>query len=243
MKQIVVFLVAYLAAGSAFAQINCNEGLEPIDSAAASPMGPLEFVQTVAVKDLAHARAFATYGYTLDLTVQTLQGDVVDGEFHQIITLGFDAAGARRATVKSELINSLSRLKFLDRDINGFADMLPFAFSPGNLADLDIVYSGRQKVGEIDASVFDAVPRASQSPFRGFQGRAWVRASDNAISKTCSRSSSFPIAPLRFDIQRAQIDGEYWFPVLLRADEDAEIGTTKVHVRVIAKYSDYQARR
>ena len=40
---------------------------------------------------------------------------------------------------------------------------------------------------------------------------------------------------------RGEVGGEYWFPVLLRADEDTEIGGDKVHVRVTVKYSDYQA--
>ena len=77
---------------------------------------------------------------------------------------------------------------------------------------------------------------------RAFRGRAWVREIDGAIVKVCARSSAFPIAAMRFLEQRAEVGGQNWFPVLLRADEDAKIGDGTVRVRVTVKYSAYKPR-
>jgi hypothetical protein len=242
MKLVAVVLIALLIAGQSFAQIDCNQGMEPLDGKAESPMSAMDFVQTAAAKELTFVKAFATYGYVLDLTVQTVQGDTVDGEFHQVTTFGFDAGGARRATVTSGPVSTLSRLKLSDKDISSFNDMLPFALTPSNLADLDVVYSGRQKVGEIDASVFDVLARDSPTPTHRLQARSWVHTRESAIIKTCSRGSGSPIAPLRYESVRQQVGGQYWLPALLRADEDVEVGSDKVHVRVTVKYSDYQPR-
>ncbi|MFI5000563.1 MAG: hypothetical protein ACHQK9_11860 [Reyranellales bacterium] len=242
MKQHSLFLAVLLAATPALAQVDCNQGMEPIDSTAESRLSANEFVQIAAAKEQTFVKAFATYGYIIDLTVQTVQGDTVDGEFHQVTTFGFDASGTRRAVVTTGPVNTLSRLTLSDKDINGFNDMLPFALTPSNLADLDVVYSGRQKMGEINTSVFDALARDSPAaPSPRLQARAWVHPRGNVIIKTCSRGRTSPIAQLRYDSMRQEVGGEYWFPALLRADEEAEIGGAKVHVRVTVKYSDYQA--
>jgi hypothetical protein len=65
---------------------------------------------------------------------------------------------------------------------------------------------------------------------------------DNAVMHLCGRTRSSPIAPMRYDVQRAPIDDKYWFPVQIRADEDARISGDTIHVRLAAKYSDYKAR-
>src|SRR5436190_1528307 len=51
-----------------------------------------------------------------------------------------------------------------------------------------------------------------------------------------------PIAPMRFEVVRALVGEQYWFPVTIRADEDPRIGDQTVHVRVTVKYSNYKAR-
>jgi hypothetical protein len=47
---------------------------------------------------------------------------------------------------------------------------------------------------------------------------------------------------MRFDVLRVPVDEKYWFPALIRADEDARISGDTVHVRLTAKYSEYKAR-
>jgi len=97
--------------------------------------------------------------------------------------------------------------------------------------------------GGIDVpSVLGSRSTDLRSGFGGFEGRAWVRAREDAVMRLCGRSSGSPIAPMRFEVVRALVDGQYWFPVLIRADEAAPIGDDKVHVRVTVKYSNYKAR-
>jgi hypothetical protein len=86
------------------------------------------------------------------------------------------------------------------------------------------------------------MPRNATADVRGFEGRAWVRTRDDAVMRLCGRSSSAPIAPMRYQVVRALVDDQYWFPVSIRADEDARIGKETVRVRVTVKYSNYKAR-
>jgi hypothetical protein len=87
------------------------------------------------------------------------------------------------------------------------------------------------------------LPRNPSGEIRGFEGRAWVRAREDAVMRLCGRSSATPVAPMRFEVIRALVDDQYWFPVSIRADEEAQVGKgDKVHVRVSVTYSNYRSR-
>jgi len=148
----------------------------------------------------------------------------------------------RTARPLSTPTNTLKRLALSDKDIDTFINAPPFALTADVLADKDAVYSGRQRMGDHNTSVFDMLPRNQQAPLRGFIGRTWVWARQESVLRTCGRSSAFPIAPLRYEVRRAQVANENWFPALIRADEEASIGDANVRVRVTVTYSNYKAR-
>ena len=152
----------------------------------------------------------------------------------------FDANGPRREPILTT-VNTLKRIKFADRDVEALRDA--FTLTPDRVSTGDIVYSGRQKVGEVNAALFDVLPRNPTGEIRGFEGRAWVRTSADAVMRLCGRSNATPIAPMRFEVIRALVDDQYWFPVSIRADEEAQVGKDeRVHVRVTVTYSNYKAR-
>ena len=235
---VIALALALAVAGPAVAQVKCGEDLPPIDRDADSRLSAQDFVRDVTAKEAAFAKALGNFGYTVEASVQTLTGDTVDGEFRQVATLGFDEKGPRRQVTDS--VNTLQRIKFAERDIDALRDA--FILTPDRIATGDIVYSGRQRTGQFNASLFDILPRDAAGEIRGFQGRVWVRARENAVMRLCGRSALAPIAPLRVEMVRAPVAEQYWFPVLIRADEDAKVGDATVHVRVTIKYSNYTAR-
>jgi hypothetical protein len=203
-------------------------------------MSAQDFIRVLSGKESASAKAMANYGYTVDATIETLDGDTVDGEYHQVSMQGFDDKGPKREPILTT-VNTLKRIKFADRDVEALRDA--FFLTPDRVTTGDIVYSGRQRVGDVNAALFDVMPRNQDAEIKGFQGRAWVRASADAVMRLCGRSSATPIAPMRFQVIRALVDDQYWFPVSIRADEDAQIGKDeKVHVRVTVTYSNYKSR-
>jgi hypothetical protein len=241
MPYVALFLAALLLAVPALAQVNCTEGMDPIDTGAPSRMSPVEFTHAIGAKEVAFAKAFASFGYTAEIDVQTLQGDVVDGAYHRKTTIGFDASGARLMKTPEAPTNTLTRLRLSDKDIDALL-VPPFAITADNLTEKDVVYSGRQRVGEHNASVFDLLPRNEQAPLRGFNGRVWVWNSQNIVLKTCGRSASYPVGPFQYEVVRERVGEENWFPILIRADEEMRSGDNSVHVRVTVRYSDYKAR-
>ena len=240
MPRFVILLLALLLAWPAAAQIKCSDGMGALERDAESRMSARDFIKEVATNETVFSKAFASYCYKLEVSVQTLTGDAVDGEYRQASTVDFGANGERRETVTEGPVNTLKRLKLRDRDFETLREA--FSLTATKVSDNDIVYAGRQTIGDINAAVFDILPRNQAADIRGFEGRVWVRARDNAIIHICGRTSASPIAPMRFDVVRAPVDEKYWFPVLIRADEDARISGDTVHVRLTVKYSDYKAR-
>ncbi len=238
-----LILVSVLSASSpALARIDCNEGLEPIDTSADSPLTAQDFITVVASKERTLAKTFAAFAYKLEVVVQTLRDEKVDGEFRQVIDSGFDDQGMRRDTISGS-VNTLKRVKFSEKDVWAFRDSLPFTLTVDKLADRDIVYSGRQRIGEFRAHVFDIIPRNWQDADRAFIGRTWVRGRGMSIVRTCGRTPGFPIARMRFEGVRGQVPGtDDYLPISIRADEEVTVDDDRVHVRVDVKYTNYKLR-
>ena len=240
MPRFVILLLTLQLAWPAAAQVKCSEGMAPLERDAESRMSAQDFIKEVATNETVFFKAFASYGYKFEVSVQTVDGDTVDGEYRRTSIVDFDANGQRRETVTEGPVNTLTRLKLGDRDFETLREA--FSLTATKVSDNDIVYAGRQKVDDINTAVFDILPRNQAADIHGFEGRVWVRARDNAIIHICGRTSASPLAPMRFDVLRVPVDEKYWFPALIRADEDARISGDTVHVRLTAKYSEYKAR-
>jgi hypothetical protein len=233
-------LVTPAWATPASAQVKCADDLAAPDNAAESRMSAREFVQRVTARETTIARALGNFDYTVDATVQTLTGDTVDGEFHQVATVTLGANGPQRK-VADGAVNTLTRIKFAERDIDSLRDAL--ILTPDRMAMGDIALSGRQRMGDFNASLFDIMPRDPAADPHGFQGRVWVRAREDAVMRLCGRSGFTPIAPMRFQVIRVLVDEQYWFPVSIRADEEARVDGKPVRVRVNVVYADYYKAR
>ncbi len=236
------FFSFLLLALPAIAQVDCNAGMGPIDRDAPSSMSALEFTHTVAAKEAALARALPKFGYKVDVSVQTVKDDAVDGEFHQAFDVAFDENGVRTAKPVAPATNTLSRFQLSAKDADTFVNAPPFALTSDVLTEKDAVYSGRQQIGDYSPSVFDLLPRNEQAPLRGFIGRVWVWPGKSAILRSCGRSNAYPIGPMRYEIRRERVGEENWFPARIRADEDVSVDEKPVHIRVNVMYSDYKAR-
>src|SRR4051812_48171354 len=93
LRSFAVAVAAATLAGPALAQVKCGDDLEAVDRDADSRMSAADFIRRVAAREGVFARAFANFGYTIDATVQTLQGDTVDGEYRHVSTVAFDGSG------------------------------------------------------------------------------------------------------------------------------------------------------
>src|SRR5579863_3145858 len=82
-------LACGLAVRPAFAQ----EG--PLESDAPKDTTPDEIIKRFAEKETEFAKARDQYTYRQDVKVQTLDGETVDGEYHEVFDVMFDDKGHR----------------------------------------------------------------------------------------------------------------------------------------------------
>jgi hypothetical protein len=243
-----VSLLAVLFPLALSAQTNCDAGNGPLRSAPPQAISVQDLVQKFAGREEVFKDARNHYAYTQDVTVQTLDGDTISGEFRETTDVLYDDQGRRVEKVTYAPQNTLKGISITKEDYDDFRNRLPFVLTTQDLGQYNIAYVGQQHVDEIDTYVFDVAPKKVDKDGgpRFFQGRIWVDNRDFQIVKTCGKNvpdihkkDSENLTP-KFVTYREQIDGQYWFPTYTRADDDLHFRNGDVRIREIVKYTNYK---
>jgi hypothetical protein len=242
-----VFLLTLCLALPALAS---DRGEGPLDSSQPQGITVDEIIQKFAAKEKQFKIAREQYTYRQSVTVQTLEGDSVDGEYKQVDDILFDDKGKRLDEVVFAPQSSLQRIQMTREDFDDINHRMPFVLTSDEIPEYQILYVGKQKEDELGTYVFDIAPKQIDKNKRYFQGRIWVDDHDFQIVKTYGKNvpdmgvgkhrggqeNLFP----NFTTWRQQIDGKYWFPVYTKVDDELHFSTGDVHVRQVVKYSNYK---
>jgi hypothetical protein len=248
-----VLISAFLLTPAALlADTNCEEGAGQLNPAQPQGMTPQEIIQKFAAREEVFRQARNNYVYTQDITVQELDGATVTGEFRLVQDITYDDKGARQENVTYAPQNSLRQLILSREDYEDFRSKMAFIMTTSDLPQYNLLYVGQQRQDEIDAYVFDIAPKAIVKGQRYFQGRIWVDNRDFQIVKSCGKTVPEAIANTKkkkniqenlspkFVTYREQIDGQYWFPTYIRADDTLHFRNQDVHMREIIKLTNYK---
>lgn len=215
-----------------------------------------DIIKRFAAKETEFAKAREQYTYRQDVKVQTLEGDTVDGEYHEVFDVLFDDKGNRIENVVFAPQSTLNRIAMSQEDFQDIRHKLPFVLTEQDLSEYDILYVGQQQEDELNCYVFDIAPKKIEGKKRYFQGRVWVDDHDfqivktygktvpdlcnghpcNTVKKRGDQENLFP----KFTTWRQQIDGQFWFPVYTKADDELHFKVGDVRIREIVKYEDYK---
>src|SRR5580692_11068019 len=245
-----ILLACSLSAVTAFAQ----EG--PLDTAPPKDTTPEEIIKHFAAKETEFAKARDQYTYRQDVKVQTVDGDTVDGEYHEVFDVMFNDKGQRIENVVFAPQSSLTKIFMSQEDLEDIRHRLPFVLTEAEIPEYSILYVGQQKEDELHCYVFDIAPKKIEGKKRYFQGRVWVDDHDFQIVKTYGKTvpdlcNGHPCNEVKkhgdqenlfpkFTTWRQQIDGQYWFPVFTKADDELHFKVEDVHIKEIVKYEDYR---
>jgi hypothetical protein len=238
-------LTCAMAALPALAQEGPLETTQPKD------ITPDEIIKRFAAKETEFAKARDQYTYRQDVKVQNVDGETVKGEYHEVFDVLFDDKGKRIENVVFAPQSSLDQ-SGLSMDQGDFEDIrhrLPFVLTDQDLPEYDVLYVGQQQQDELRCFVFDIAPKKIEGKKRYFQGRIWVDDHDFQIVKTYGKTVPDIVGKKRgndehlypkFTTWRQQIDGQYWFPVYTKADDELHFKMGDIHIREIVKYEDYK---
>ena len=245
--------VVLLASLASFADTNCEEGAGTLDTAQPKGTTVQEIIQKFAAREELFREARNKYTFTQDITVQELDGTTVTGEFRLVQDIVYSDKGERLENVVFAPQSSLRQLSLSKEDYEDFRTKLAFIMTTSELPRYNLLYVGQQRVDEIETYVFDAAPKAIEKGQRYFQGRLWVDQKDLQIVKTCGKTVPETVAgntkktknvqenlSPRFVTYREQIDGEFWFPTYIRADDTLHFRFGDIKMREIIKLTNYK---
>src|SRR5437588_12396942 len=136
-----IFLLAFIPASVA-AQTNCDEGSGPLNRNQPQGTTPEEVIQKFAAKEAVFKQARDNYTYTQDVTVQTLDGSTVDGEYREVTDITYDDKGNRIENVTFAPQSTLQRVIMTKEDFDDIRNRLPFELTSPDLPQYDILYVG-----------------------------------------------------------------------------------------------------
>jgi hypothetical protein len=246
MKSMLRFVLGLVAAIALCAPLPARAQEGPLDPAQPKGTTPEQIIQRFAAKEKQFKEARDRYTFRQDVKVQTVEGDTVDGEYHEVFDVLFDDQGKRLENVVFAPQSSLVRIQMSPEDLDDIRHRLPFVLTSDEIPEYQILYVGQQQEDELHCYVFDIAPKEIVGKKRYFQGRIWVDDRDFQVVKTYGKTvpdirkkrqeNLFP----KFTTWREQIDGKYWFPTYTKADDELHFSTGDVHIREIVKYSDYK---
>lgn len=248
--KIVALAICALAPIALTAQTNCEAGDGSLNSAPPQSISVQDLIQKFAGQEAVFKEARNHYTYTQEVTVETVDGDTVDGTFKETTDVLYDDQGKRIENVTYAPMNTLTRVSLTKEDFDDFRNHLPFVLTTEDLPEYNILYAGQQHVDELDTYVFDVAPKKvdKNGGPRFFQGRIWVDNHDFQIVKTCGKNvpdthkkGQENLSP-KFVTYREQVDGQYWFPTYTHADDILHFrdGAGDVHIRETLKYTRYK---
>jgi hypothetical protein len=249
----IVLLVFFLLPAALLADTNCEDGNGPLNPAQPQGMTPEQIIQKFSAREEIFRQARNNYAYTQDILVQELDGNTVTGEFRLVQDITYDDKGGRVENVTFAPQDTLRQLQLSREDYEDFRYKMAFIMTTSDVPHYNLLYVGQQHVDEIDTYVFDTAPKTLEKGERYFQGRIWVDNHDFQIVKSCGKTVPDIIANKKkkkgnaqenlspkFVTYREQIDGQYWFPTYIKADDTLHFRTGDVHMREVIKLTNYK---
>ena len=211
---------------------------------ASAPADIAEVIRRFAAAESENKIARNNYTFTQDFDLMTVgEAGSVTGRFKRVSDIVYDDRGNRIEKITYFPPSSLVELQITSEDMQDLAGVQPFALTTEDLPKYQIDYVGKEKVDELSTYLFNVKPKQFVKGERYFEGRIWVDDQDLQVVKVRGQAvpevgnQKFP----HFESYRENIDGRYWFPTYIYADDvlDFKKGPS-VHLRMTVRFTNYK---
>jgi len=210
----------------------------------AEPPAIEEVIRRFAEAETQNSMARKNYAFTQDYDMRTIgEAGSITGRYHRVSDIVLDDRGNR---IEKITFFPPSTLAGLDpptpEDIQDLSGVQPFALTTEDLSKYQIDYVGKEKLDELSTYVFDVKPRAIRKGERYLEGRIWVDDQDLQVVKVKGQAvpevgkQKFP----HFESYRENIDGRYWFPTYIYADDVLGFKDQDIHIRMVVRFTNYK---
>jgi hypothetical protein len=203
-----------------------------------------EIIQRFAAAETQNKIARNNYTFTQDFDIKTIgMGGQVSGEYRRVSDIVYDDRGARVEKITFFPMSTLTEIGITQEDMKDLAGVQPFALTTEDIPKYQIDYVGKERVDELNTYTFNVKPKKLVEGERYFEGKIWVDDQDLQVVKAVGQAvpqvkdQAFP----HFESYRENIDGKYWFPTYVYADDDLVFKKSpSVHIRMVVKYQNYK---
>lgn len=210
----------------------------------APPPNIAEIIRRFAQAETENAVARNNYMFTQDFDLITIgEAGSVTGRFRRTSDIVFDDRGNRFEKITFFPPSTLVSLQITNEDMQDLAGIQPFALTTKDLPKYQIDYVGKERIDELNTYVFDVKPKSIVKGERYLEGRIWVDDQDLQVVKVKGQAvpevgdQKFP----HFESYRENIDGKFWFPTYVYADDVLEFKKgPAVHLRMTVRYTNYK---
>jgi hypothetical protein len=207
------------------------------------PPSMQEIISRFAASESQNKIARNNYTFTQNFDLRTIGiGGQVTGDYHRVSDIVYDDRGERVEKITYFPSPTLKDLQVTPEDMQDLAGVEPFALTLEDLPKYEVNYVGKERLDELNTYVFEVAPIKMVRGQRYFKGRIWVDDEDMQVVKAAGQSvpeikeQRFP----RFESYRENIDGKYWFPTYVYADDDLDFDRGSIHIRMVVRYTNYK---
>ncbi|HWO00527.1 MAG TPA: hypothetical protein VNS63_14805 [Blastocatellia bacterium] len=230
-----LLIMSALLYGSALGFQTAQTGSQP---------GPEEIIRRFTAGETQNKIARNNYTFTQDIDIMTIgAGGSITGRMRRTSDIVFDDRSNRIERITFFPPSSLTEVSLTQEDMQDLAGVQPFALTTDDLPKYQIDYIGKEKIDELTTYLFDVKPKQIIKGERYLRGKIWVDDRDLQIVKVAGQAvpevnnQKFP----HFESYRENIDGRYWFPTYVYADDVLEFKKgPSVHLRVVVRYTNYK---
>lgn len=230
--------------------ISAQEAKSQIKSVQLSQAEIDKIINTFSAKEVEFRKALNNYGFKRDATMQTIGlGGQITGEYRRVSSFTFDDSGVRFEKINFFPMSTITELTITNEDLEDLGGVNAFALQAAKINQYNFSFVGKERIDEIDTYVFDVVPKidlkSKNESERYFMGRVWV--DDLSLQIVKAKGKGVPEGKQRFptfETYRENVDGKYWFPAYVFADDKLVFSNGYVvRMRMVVKYTDYKLAR
>jgi len=248
MRLHLMLLCAWLLPAALWGQTDCEAGNGLLDFSTPKTMSVEDVIKKLGAAEAIAKQARLRYSYKQDVLVQEMRDSGVSGEYHEVMTVSYDAKGKRLEAVTFAAQNTLHDIQLTQEDMEDIRTFMPLMLGSEDLAQYNLTYAGQQHVDDLDTYEFHVEPKKEEKGKRYFQGRIWVDAQDFQMVKVCGKTIPEKLQVKKkerrelhpiFVSYRQLVDG-HWFPAYTRSDDTLRFIKESIRLKETIKYSDYR---
>lgn len=208
------------------------------------PIPQQEIIARFAAKEEAEKKLYDTYNFTQTIRIEEEMDS--GGQFTAVGQVYTKPDGSRFWRPTQPLQNTLKFTSFSPDDIQAIVDLPLFFLTTADVPNYDFIYTGQDKLDELNTYVFQVKPKTFSRTHRYFQGAIWVDDHDLSIVESYGKfvtdiddhNPKLPFA--MFDTYRENFQGQYWLPTYTDADDTVDSKGGRIHLKLVVRAADFK---